>query len=163
SAGGGGNNLPGSAGPGGTGATSSIFQTENQVQINANGTRNISNSYQIDGVEVNSLAWGGAAVITPNEESVKEVRIISNNYSAVNTGTGWYEKPEFLKGAAAASSIAGNILSFPGEGASFNAIIPKTCAQIGLPATQCHDTSNGLDLGSPLTSALGTRDPTFGQ
>ena len=84
SAGGGSQNLPGSAGPGGTSATSSIFQTENQVQINANGTRNISNSYQIDGVEVNSLAWGGAAVITPNEESVKEIRIISNNYSAEN-------------------------------------------------------------------------------
>src|SRR6266404_1170161 len=67
-------NTPGSAGPGGTSANSSIFSTENKVQINANGQRNATNSYQIDGVEVNSLAWGGAAVITPNEESVKEVR-----------------------------------------------------------------------------------------
>jgi hypothetical protein len=81
---GGSQNTPGSAGPGGTSVSSSIFQTENQVQINANGQRNTTNSYQIDGTEVNSLAWGGAAVITPNEESVKEVRVTSNYYSAEN-------------------------------------------------------------------------------
>src|SRR5580704_2325384 len=81
---GGSQNTPGSAGPGGTSVSSSIFQTENQVQINANGQRNTTNDYQIDGVEVNSLAWGGAAVITPNEESVKEVRVSSNYYSAEN-------------------------------------------------------------------------------
>src|ERR1700761_5450901 len=79
---GGSQNTPGSAGPGGTSASSSIFQTENQVQINANGQRNSTNDFQIDGVEVNSLAWGGAAVITPNEESVKEVRVSANSYSA---------------------------------------------------------------------------------
>jgi hypothetical protein len=77
-------NLPGSSGPGGTSATSSIFQTENQVQIVANGTRNSSNNFQVDGVSVNSLAWGGAAVITPNQESVKEVTVQSNPYSAEN-------------------------------------------------------------------------------
>src|SRR4051812_15099573 len=84
SGGSGSQNLPGSAGPGGTSATSSIFQTENQVQIVANGTRNSSNNYQVDGVSVNSLAWGGAAVITPNQESVKEVTVQSNPYSAEN-------------------------------------------------------------------------------
>ncbi|HUE43657.1 MAG TPA: TonB-dependent receptor [Candidatus Sulfotelmatobacter sp.] len=81
---GGSQNTPGSAGPGGPSVSASIFQTENQVQINANGQRNTTNDYQIDGVEVNSLAWGGAAVITPNEESVKEVRVTSNSYSAEN-------------------------------------------------------------------------------
>ena len=82
-AGGSGSNpLRGNAGPGGSNGTSSIFRTENQVQVSANGTRNTSNSFQIDGVEVNSLAWGGAAVITPNEESVKEVNVVANGYSA---------------------------------------------------------------------------------
>lgn len=83
-AGGGTQNLPGNAGPGGTSATSSIFQTENQAQVSANGQRTSSNSYQIDGVSVNSLAWGGAAVVTPNEESVKEVRVESSSFSAEN-------------------------------------------------------------------------------
>ena len=62
---GGSQNTPGSQGPGGTSATSSIFQTENQVQVNANGQRNTANSFQVDGVSVNSLDWGGAATITP--------------------------------------------------------------------------------------------------
>ncbi len=84
SGGSGSQNLPGSAGPGGTTGTNSVFQTENQVQVVANGTRNNSNSFQVDGISVNSLAWGGAAVITPNQESVKEVTVQSNPYSAVN-------------------------------------------------------------------------------
>ncbi len=84
SSGSGSQNLPGNAGPGGSSGTSSIFQTENQVQTVANGTRTENNSFQIDGVEVNSLAWGGAAVITPNEESVKEVTVESNPYDAEN-------------------------------------------------------------------------------
>jgi hypothetical protein len=67
-----------------SGSTGSIFMTENQPQIVAGGTRNNGNSYQVDGVEVNSLAWGGSAVITPNEEAVKEVQIQANPYSAEN-------------------------------------------------------------------------------
>jgi hypothetical protein len=73
-------NLPNTAGPGGS--SRSIFQTENQVQISANGQRITSNNFQIDGTSVNSLTNGGAAVITPNQESVKEVRVIANVYSA---------------------------------------------------------------------------------
>ncbi len=71
-----------STGPGGS--NTSVFQTENQVQVSANGQRVTSNNYQVDGVSVNSLGWGGAAVITPNQESVKEVRILSSTYSAEN-------------------------------------------------------------------------------
>jgi hypothetical protein len=79
---GGGNaiNLPNQTGPGGS--NRAIFQTENQVQIVANGQRVSANNFQIDGTSVNSLTHGGAAVITPNQESVKEVRVIANNYSA---------------------------------------------------------------------------------
>jgi Carboxypeptidase regulatory-like domain/TonB dependent receptor len=244
-------NLPGSAGPGGTSGSNSIFQTENQVQVVANGTRNNSNSYQIDGVEVNSLAWGGAAVITPNEESVKEVTVQSNPYSAENgrnsgaqvllvsrNGTnnfhgsalfratrpglnayqrwngpgvpvqrdqdrfnqwagsiggpilrnrlffffsyetlrnstsalsnGWYETPQFLAAVTNPNSVAAKVAGFPGEGASFNAIVPRTCAEVGLTAPgQCQaifsgGTYQGLDVGSPLRTKLGTPDPTYG-
>ena len=72
--------LPNTAGPGGS--TRSIFQTENQPQISANGQRITANNFQIDGTSVNSLTNGGAAVITPNQESIKEVRVIANVYSA---------------------------------------------------------------------------------
>lgn len=243
--------LPGSAGPGAPSGTTSVFQTENQVQIVANGTRNNSNSFQVDGIEVNSLAWGGAAVITPNKESVKEVTVQSSPYSAENgrnsgaqvmvvskngtnefhgsavfkadrpglnayqrwngpsgipverdndrfnqwagsiggpilknhlffffsyetlrnssatLATGWYETPQFLASAAAPGSIASKITGYPGEGASFNLIIPKSCSDAGLPnPAQCRAIFNGgtyagLDIGSPLKTPLGTSDPTF--
>ncbi len=242
-------NLPGSAGPGGSSGSSSIFQTENQVQVVANGTRNNSNNFQVDGVSTNSLAWGGAAVITPNKESVKEVTVESNQYSADNgrnsgaqvllvsqngtnqfhgsalmkfdrpglnayqrwngpdnatvqrdtdrfnqwagslggpiiknhlffffsyetlrnastsTSLGWYETPQFLKSAGAANSIASKILSYPGEGASYNAIVPRSCADAGFTAG-CNAIVQGgkymgLDIGSPLKTALGTSDSTY--
>src|SRR6185369_13797798 len=72
--------LPNSPGPGGS--DNSIFQAENQPQISANGQRISANNYQIDGVSVNSLSHGGAAVVTPNQESVKEIQVSSTSYSA---------------------------------------------------------------------------------
>src|ERR1051326_1927457 len=75
-------NLPNFTGPGGTAADRLIFQVENQPQVSANGQRVAANDFQIDGTSVNSLSHGGAAVVTPNQESVKEVRVIANNYSA---------------------------------------------------------------------------------
>jgi hypothetical protein len=73
-------NLPNTTGPGGS--NNSIFQTENQVQVSVNGQRLSANSYMIDGVSVNSFNWGGAALVTPNQESIKEIRILSASYSA---------------------------------------------------------------------------------
>jgi outer membrane receptor protein involved in Fe transport len=72
--------LPNATGPGGS--SNSIFQAENQPQITANGQRISANNFQIDGVSVNSLQFGGAAVVTPNQEAVKEVRVVSSAYSA---------------------------------------------------------------------------------
>lgn len=80
-------NLPNSTGPGGS--NSSIFQIENSVQAVANGQRQDTNNFTIDGVSVNSLQYGGAAVITPNQESVQEITVLSNSYSAEDgRGTG---------------------------------------------------------------------------
>jgi hypothetical protein len=233
---------------GAAGATDSIFKVENGAQFVANGARQNSNNFEIDGVPVNSASWGGAAVITPSEESVKEVRVLSNNYTAengrssgaqvevvsqsgtneyhgslffkwhrpgldayqswngpgspspvqkdenrfnqfggsvggpikknklfaffsyetlrnnsVNVATGWYETTPFLQNAGPSGSIARKLLSYPGEGPSYTKVIQLNCAQAGLASSQCRDTSNGLDLGSPLTTGLGTSDPTYGQ
>ncbi len=72
--------FPQQVGPGGS--NSQIFQTENQVQAIADGQRVSANNFILDGVSVNSLEWGGAAVVTPNQESVQEVSIAANSYSA---------------------------------------------------------------------------------
>ncbi len=79
--------LPNTAGPGGS--NDQIFATENRPPVTANGQRVEANNFQIDGVNANSQAWGGAAVVTPNQEAVKEIRVVANNYSAEygrNTG-----------------------------------------------------------------------------
>ncbi|HEY8670074.1 MAG TPA: carboxypeptidase regulatory-like domain-containing protein, partial [Terriglobales bacterium] len=72
--------IPQQVGPGGS--NSQIFQTENQVQAIADGQRVSANDYVLDGVSVNSLEWGGAAVVTPNPESVEQISVASNTYSA---------------------------------------------------------------------------------
>lgn len=72
--------FPNTSGPGGS--NNSIFATENVQPISANGQRVSSNNYQIDGTSVNSQTWGGGAVVTPSQESVKEVQVTSSTYSA---------------------------------------------------------------------------------
>ncbi|HEX3321132.1 MAG TPA: TonB-dependent receptor [Terriglobales bacterium] len=76
-------NLPGTT-IGGSGNTTGIFAIENGGQITANGARTGENNYQIDGVGVTSVSWGGTSVITPNEDSIKEVKVVTNNYDAEN-------------------------------------------------------------------------------
>ncbi len=73
-------NLPNDSGKGGS--NSAIFQTENTVQVSANGQRAASNNFTVDGVSVNSLGYGGTAVITPNQESIQEITVLSSSYSA---------------------------------------------------------------------------------
>jgi hypothetical protein len=82
-AGGGTNNLPATT-IGGTGGTDGVFKIENGGQISANGARTGENNYQIDGVGTTSVTWGGTSVITPNEDSIKEIKIVTDNYDAEN-------------------------------------------------------------------------------
>ncbi len=81
-AGGGSARLGNSSQTGPGGSNNGIFAVENQVQVTANGQRVTSNNFEIDGVSVNSQTWGGAAVITPSQESISEVQVTSSTYSA---------------------------------------------------------------------------------
>ncbi len=230
------------------GAVNSIFFIENGPQVIANGTRQVSNNIQVDGVGVSSVSWAGSAVLTPNEESIKEIKVIANNYNAENgrnsgaqilfisqngtneyhgsaffkwhrpglnayqrwngpgnpspvrrdlnrfnqfggsvggpvvknrlfaffsyeglrsgsksSGTAWFQTPWYLQNAGPEGSLARRMLSYPGQEPLSGGVSALTCAQVGLAATQCRDAEGGLDLGSPLTTPLGTPDPTFSQ
>ena len=83
-AGGGTNNLPGTQGPGGSGASTGIFATENGPQAVSNGGQYETNGISIDGISTVSAVWGGTSVITPTEDSVGNVKIVSNSYDAEN-------------------------------------------------------------------------------
>lgn len=86
---------------------------------------------------------------------------LRNNTST--TGTGWYETSQFFKYPTALGSIASHYLGFAGEPAAFTGIISASCATAGLvEGPNCHTIAGqGLDIGSPLKTALGTHDPTF--
>jgi hypothetical protein len=74
--------LPNGAGPGGS--SRGIFQTENQTQIAANGQPVAYNTYSVDGVTVDSLTHGGAAVVTPNQEAIGQITTLSSSYDAAD-------------------------------------------------------------------------------
>ncbi len=261
-AGGGSYELPGNQGPGGTGSGSGgIFQTENGPQVQSMGGQYENNGISIDGISTTSAVWGGTSVITPTEDSVQDLHVVSNSYDAENgrfsgaqievttksgtnqvhgsaffkasrpglnayqrwngtssdvapTGTtdaaraasrgvlrdeerfnqyggslggpfwknrifgffayetapsaasstsdGWYETSQFdaLTGVA---PIATKYLGYKGEAPAGQSIIPQTCAAIGLKeGVNCNTVGGALDVGSPLTSAPGTQDLTYG-
>lgn len=77
--------LPGNQGPGGTAAGSGgIFQTENGPQIQTRGGQYETNSITIDGISTVSAVWGGTSIITPSEDSVEDMHVVSNSYDAEN-------------------------------------------------------------------------------
>ncbi|MGA7316959.1 MAG: TonB-dependent receptor [Silvibacterium sp.] len=88
--GGGGFQAPGtqtgasSGGGGNLGHSSSIFSTENGASASANGGQFASNGYTVDGISTASAVWGGATVITPSEDSIGNIRIVTNAYDAEN-------------------------------------------------------------------------------
>jgi hypothetical protein len=252
--GGGGNNYntPGTqTGGGQSGGADGIFKTENGAQVNAGGQQTENNGISIDGISTTSAVWGGATVVTPSEDSVDSVKILSNSYDAEDgrfsgaqiqitsksgtndihgslfitthqpnlnafqrfngdgrdvtrdenkfeqfggsvggpiwknkifaffnyetvrepvsniSGNSWFETPAFAA-LAPAGSIAGQYLSFPGNGVVGTLQPNVTCANAGLvdaahvnlqnPTANCAEVSGGLNLGTPLTTGLGTQD-----
>ena len=63
-------------------ASGDIFEPEFGVNMSANGQRAEANSFMIDGGTVNGSPRGGVTNINPNADSVQELRVSVNNYSA---------------------------------------------------------------------------------
>jgi Carboxypeptidase regulatory-like domain/TonB dependent receptor len=250
-AGGGSNDLPSRNGPGGSSATSGIFATQNTPAVSIGGGRQELTNIEIDGVNSTDAAWGGTTIITPNLDSIKEIRVVTNDYDAedgrygagqvkiiTQNGTnsyhgsahwradrpgfnayqryngvspvqknitilndfggslgapilhdklfgffsyetvhssggtnfaGWFETPQF-RAAAVSGSVAQRMFGYKGAAPlpgtvdeSASDAVPKNCAFIGLvQGVNCNFIAGqGLDIGSPLTTGLGTQDPSF--
>jgi hypothetical protein len=80
--GGGSEPLPGMQGPGPTGGSQGIFQTENGPAAVAHGGQYENNGIAIDGISTTSAVWGGTTIITPSEDSVESVKVVANAYDA---------------------------------------------------------------------------------
>lgn len=240
-------------GGGNLGPNSSIFATENGPSANTNGGQFENNGFTVNGISTVSAVWGGATIITPSEDSIGNIQIVTNAYDAENgrfdgaltkvttksgtnnihgsifgyiarpglnayqrwngpasvtnksllirdgerynqfggsvggpiwknklfaffnyegqslntplPSTGWYVASS-LAALAPAGSIASTYLNFPKAAVIGTAATGVTCANAGLiqePATgaNCNAVSGGLNIGSPLTTGLGTQDLTY--
>ncbi len=78
------------------------------------------------------------------------------------TGTEWYPTSQF-NGLAPSGSIASTFLGFPGSAVNGTVVGSTTCSAYGLTeGVNCRTIAGqGLNLGSPLTTPLGTQDLTW--
>ncbi len=74
--------LPAGGGQSYAQASGDIFSAEYGVNIQANGQRPESNSYLIDSASANGSPRGGVVNVNPNADSVQELRVSINNFSA---------------------------------------------------------------------------------
>src|SRR5438552_529813 len=74
--------LPSGGGQAYAQATADIFNAEYGVNLNANGQRAESNNFSVDGATTNGNPRGGVTNLTPNADSIQEVRIQTNTFSA---------------------------------------------------------------------------------
>jgi hypothetical protein len=80
---GGSNFLPGRNFAVGSGSASQgIFATQNTPALSVGGSRTELTDIQIDGVGATDAAWGGTTIVTPNLDSIKEVKVVTNGYDA---------------------------------------------------------------------------------
>ena len=76
-------NLPGTqSGASQSGGSTGIFATENLAPVLSNGNQVENNGVSIDGISTTSSVWGGSTVITPSEDSIDNVKIVTNGYDA---------------------------------------------------------------------------------
>ncbi|MGI8772258.1 MAG: carboxypeptidase regulatory-like domain-containing protein [Acidobacteriaceae bacterium] len=154
--GGGTSNLPGNTGPGGSGATDGIFKTENGPQIVSNGHQNSSNGITVDGISTVSAVWGGTTVITPSEDSVGDVKIVSNSYDAEN---GRFSGAQIQVTSKAGTNDVHGSLFFKADRPGLNAYqryngpnsaTPGTAASRGLLRDNSRFNQFGGSVGGPI-------------
>ena len=155
--GGGSFNVPGNQGPNGSGSGSAgIFQTENGPQIQTRGGQYETNGITVDGISTVSAVWGGTSVITPSEDSVGDMKIVSNSYDAsVGRFSGGQIQVTTKSGT---NSFHGSLFfkaSRPGLDAyqRWNGVgsdVPGTPASRGLNRDETRTNNDGGSLGGPI-------------
>ena len=155
--GGGSYNTPGNQGPGGSGGGSAgIFQTENGPQVQTRGGQYETNGITVDGISTVSAVWGGTSVITPSEDSVGDMKIVSNSYDAsVGRFSGGQIQVTTKSGT---NSLHGSLFfkaSRPGMNAyqrwnGVGSAVAGTPASRGLNKDDTRTNNDGGSLGGPL-------------
>ncbi len=155
--GGGSYSLPGTQGPGGSGSsTAGIFQTENGPQVQTRGGQYETNGISVDGISTVSAVWGGTSVITPSEDSVGDMKIVSNSYDAeVGRFSGGQIQVTSKSGTNALHGSLFFKASRPGLNAyqkwdGVGSVVGPTPAARGLNRDETRTNNDGGSLGGPI-------------
>jgi hypothetical protein len=105
------NNLPGEQNNGVQAAQGIFTKGEMTPQVVGNGGQNNTSLYVIDGIPTASASWAGSTVITPQEDSVQNMKVTANAYDSEfgrfsgaviqvtsNTGSNAFHGSVFFKG-----------------------------------------------------------------
>jgi Carboxypeptidase regulatory-like domain len=128
-------------GSGAANATDS-FQAEPGYQINAAGQRQEQNEYEVDGTSVNGNSRDGIANLTPEPDTIREVRVSANSFSAEKGRNSGALVEVFTKSGT--NQFHGTLSEFHTN----NQLAARTVFQSSLPASRRNE--YGFTLGGPI-------------
>ncbi len=118
------------------------FQAEPGFQINAAGQRQEQNEYRVDGTSVNGNSRDGIANITPEPDTVQEMRVSANTFSAEKGRNSGALVEVFTKSGS--NQYRGTISEFHTD----NRLTSRTIFQSSLPASRRNE--YGFTFGGPV-------------
>ena len=124
------------------------YQTEPGFQINAAGQRQETNEYQIDGASVNGNSRDGIVNVTPQPDTVSEVRVAAATFSADKGRTSGAMIEVYTKSGT--NKFHGTLSEFHTN----NGLASRTVFQTAIPVFRRNEF--GGTLGGPLI-----KDRTF--
>jgi len=138
---------PGVTGSGqlyGSGSANSLdsFQNEPGYQINAAGQRQEQNEYDVDGTSVNGNSRDGIANLTPEPDTIQEIRISANSFSAEKGRNSGALVEVFTKSGT--NEYHGTLSEFFTD----NHLTARTVFQSTIPATRRNE--YGFTAGGPI-------------
>jgi Carboxypeptidase regulatory-like domain len=138
---------PGVTGSGqlfGSGSANSLdsFQNEPGYQINAAGQRQEQNEYEVDGTSVDGNSRDGIANLTPEPDTIQEIRISANSFSAEKGRNSGALVEVFTKSGT--NQYHGTLSEFFTD----NVLTARTIFQTSIPATRRNE--YGFTAGGPI-------------
>lgn len=118
------------------------FQNEPGFQINAAGQRQEQNEYDVDGTSVNGNSRDGIANLTPETDTIQEIRVSANSFSAEKGRNSGALVEVFTKSGT--NQYHGTLSEFHTD----NALTARTEFQTTLPATRRNE--YGFTAGGPV-------------
>ena len=118
------------------------FQAEPGYQINAAGQRQEQNEYDVDGTSVNGNSRDGIANLTPEPDTIQEIRVSANSFSAEKGRNSGALVEVFTKSGT--NQYHGTLSEFHTN----NAFTARTEFQATIPASRRNE--YGFTFGGPV-------------